>query len=482
MKKSVLVAAVGTAIAGSALAAGPMDFGQRVEKLLKDESVKHFGVVKPLATSAVGDVVRQPGDTAWNTIKLAPGLKATFLTRNIADKADMFAFWPNDATPSHLVFCIEGDREDLGVALPGAGVNKFNPSVQRVDVNTGAVETMLRGMSACDGIRRTAWGTIVATEETDDGGVYEIIDPLNTINHTVTDRALGTVIDNAGNPASNVAKRVALPVIAWEGLELTGEGVVIAGDEERPGSGSPDQDGGAIFKFLPAVPHAGGVITELADSPLVAGSSYAMQVSCVDDKQQMGQGCEIGNAAWVPVTAANARVDAHTNGATGYYRPEDLHFDPAYTGPGVRFCWANTGNEGASNYAEVVCGVDSDPMLADSDTRSVVVNRFVEGDTQANSFDNLAFQPSSGNLYVIEDHDNGDVWACLPDGGDRDLKSDGCVRVLSVKDQEAEPTGFAFTADGKSAYLSIQHSDDAAMPNVDDYATDDIIVITGFKK
>ena len=208
---------------------------------------------------------------------------------------------------------------------------------------------------------------------------------------------------------------------------------------------------------------------------------YALQVSCVDNTQQYGQGCEIGNAAWVSVTAANARTDARTNGATGYYRPEDLHGDPTYQGPGVRFCWTNTGNEDGSNYAEVVCGVDEAPLTASATQRTVVVNRFVEGDHDFNSFDNLDFQPGTGILYVIEDHENGDIFACLPDGLDRDIKTDGCVKVLSVKDSSAEPTGFIFTADGTTAYVSIQHSDDANMPQVDGYGTDDVIKITGFK-
>ena len=105
----------------------------------------------------------------------------------------------------------------------------------------------------------------------------------------------------------------------------------------------------------------------------------------------------------------------------------------------------------------------------------------VEGDTDFNSVDNLAFQPTTGNLYVIEDHPNGDIFACLPDGADRDIKTDGCVKMLSVKDQSAEPTGFAFSGDGKMAIVSIQHSNDALLADVDDYGTDDIVVITGFK-
>ena len=210
-----------------------------------------------------------------------------------------------------------------------------------------------------------------------------------------------------------------------------------------------------------------------------------MQVSCQPDVQQFGQGCEIGHAAWIPVSAVTARSDADAGGATGRYRPEDLHQDPAYRNlevpEAVRVCWTDTGNEEAFNFAEVVCAVESSPLTALADDRTVVVNRFIEGDTEFNSFDNLDFQPHTGNLYVIEDQPNGDIFACLRDGKDRDLKSDGCVKLLSVKDSSAEPTGFIFAPDGKTAYLSIQHSDDTNMTLRDDYGTDDVLKITGFK-
>lgn len=359
------------------------------------------------------------------------------------------------------------------------GGGKYNPSIQRINLTTGAAETVLRGMDRCDGIRTTAWGTVLATEETTSGGAYEILNPLGVTEQTVLDRALGIVTD-----PNHIAKRAALPAMAWEGLAVLPSGVVVAGDELRPGSPA-DADGGAIFKFVPTVPHVGGAIDNLNQSPLVAGFVYAMQVSCVNNAQRYGQGCEIGNAAWVPVNAATARADADAVGATGYYRPEDLHQDPQYRDPAspeaVRFCWTNTGNEGAMNYAEVVCAVDNAPMTADATQRTVGVNRFVEGDTDFNSFDNLEFQPHTGNMYVIEDHNNGDIFACLPDGKDRDIKTDGCVKILSVKDSLAEPTGFIFDASGKTAYVSIQHSNDANMPAVDGYGTDDVIKITGFK-
>lgn len=453
------------------------DFGLFVEHALHAQSNTLFGIKTPLEESAPPTIgpYRTPAQSAEEQVLLAKGLTVEYLTRAAGNLTDMMAFFPADA-PTHLITCVEGGREVINEE------GTLNPSVQRINLANGHVETILRGMDRCDGIRTTPWGTILATEETDDGGAYEILEPLATTEQRIFDRATGQVSD-----PGHIAKRGALPTMAWEGLIVLPSGVVIGGDELRPGSNppeaaGPDSDGGAIFKFVPASPRTGiGVITSLADSPFVAGSVYAMQVSCRDTGQQFGQGCEVGNAAWIVVNAATARGDADANGATGYYRPEDLHADPLFSGPGVRFCWTNTQSEDAQSFGEVMCAVDADPLTADPELRTVVVHRFVEGDADFNSFDNLDFQPVTGNLYVIEDHDNGDIFACLPDGADRDLKTDGCVKVMSVKDSSAEPTGFIFDATGTTAYLSIQHSNDDLMPLVDEYPTDDVLKITGFK-
>jgi len=459
------------------------DFGMRVAQLLNAMSWKYFGIMRPLAASAppTTGAYRAPAQDAADQVALARGLRVEYLTRDAGNHTDMMAFWPDDAAPTHLITCVEGGRE-----LLSDGSGRYNPSVQRIRLSDGQVETILRGMDRCDGIRRTPWQTILVTEETDDGGVYEVLAPLGTTEFTVFARGSDDFRDAAGGPVTGAAAyRGALPTMAWEGLTVLDSGVVIGGDELRPGTGAADNDGGAIFKFVPANPRTSdGPIDNLSESPLASGLVYAMQVSCRDSRQQFGQGCEVGNATWLGVTVASARADANATGATGFYRPEDLHRDPLFHDPdnpsAVRFCWTNTGNEGAANYAEVMCGVDHAPLAAGSGERSVVINRFVEGDTDFNSFDNLAFQPRTGNLYVIEDHPNGDIFACLGDGADRDLKTDGCVKVLSVKDSSAEPSGFLFTADGHTAYLSIQHSADDAMPPLDGYRTDDIVRITGF--
>ena len=470
-----------------AVLADDMDFGSFVEKQLKSRSEKLFGVEKPLTASApaTSGAYRTPSQSAYDQVLVADGLKVQYLTREAASNSDMMFLWPNGEHPTHLIMAIEEFSPKAIGTLPN-DITKMTPSLQRVDLKTGKVETILRGLSGADGVRLTPWGTVLVAEEADDGAAYEVIDPLNVSNHTVVSRAAGNIVDANGNPSSKVVKRSALPTLAWEGIGVLPSGVVYAGDEERPGSGGFNADGGALFKFIPQNPRTvTGPIANLNESPLAAGWVFAMQVSCVNNNQQVGQGCEVGNAAWVPVNAASARIDANAVGATGYYRPEDLELDPLYRDAAnpqaVRFCWANTGNEGAKHYAEVVCGVDSAPLTAVANQRSVVVNRFVEGDTDANSFDNLAFQPVTGNLYAIEDHNNGDIWACLPDGADRDIKSDGCVKILSVKDSSAEPTGFFFTSDGRTAFVSIQHSNDSLMPKLDDYGTDDILMITGFK-
>jgi len=464
-----------------------MDFGSFVEQQLKAKSEKLFGVEKPLEASAPATTgaYRAPGQSASDQVLLAHGLKAQYLTREAASNADMMFLWPNGEHPTHLIMAIEEFSPKAIGTLP-SGIVKMTPSLQRVDLKTGKVETILRGLAGADGVRLTPWGTVLVTEEADDGGAYEIIDPLNVNNHTVVNRAAGNIVDANGNPSTKVVKRPALPTMAWEGIGVLPSGVVYAGDEERPGTGGFNADGGALFKFIPQNPRTiSGPIANLNESPFAAGWVYAMQVSCVNNIQQAGQGCEVGNGAWLPVNAASARIDANAAGATGYYRPEDLEFDPLYgdaaNPQAVRLCWTNTGNEGAQHYAEVMCGVDSSPLVASATQRTMTVNRFVEGATDFNSFDNLAFQPATGNLYVIEDHNNGDIFACLPDGADRDIKSDGCVKILSVKDTSAEPTGFFFSADGRTAFVSIQHSYDSLMPKLDDYGTDDILMITGFK-
>ncbi len=63
--------------------------------------------------------------------------------------------------------------------------------MQAVDLDTGDVKTILRGVQGCDGLRVTPWGTLVATEEFagTNGGLYEILwDPSSTEQYSITER------------------------------------------------------------------------------------------------------------------------------------------------------------------------------------------------------------------------------------------------------------------------------------------------------
>jgi hypothetical protein len=200
-----------------------------------------------------------------------------------------------------------------------------------------------------------------------------------------------------------------------------------------------------------------------------------------------GQGTEIGVGVWVAINAAtytdgNGNIVLRSAQAalhfTGYYRPEDMDIDPVAAEQGqFRACWTNTGRttngggslvENAATYGEVMC-ITETPKASAVSGEVPMVTRFIAGNPQAAMFDNIDFQPHTGNVVLLEDGevevvtDHGvelrgnDIWMCLPDGADDDVQSDGCVRIASLTDTDSEPTGFIFTGSGESAYVSLQH-------------------------
>lgn len=453
-----LVAAVGAQ-------RSPGDFGLWVEQQLRAHAPQLFGIVRPLEESAPGPFT---GANSAQAVIVADSLNVSVVSSSVNTQADMIALWPNDEAPTHLFVCIEG-----GTA---------GPAVQRVDLagppNANAT-TILTGLTSCDPIRRTPWGTIVAAEEAGStGGLYEIFDPALIASPVqVTNRALGTTTD------ARVVKRQAVGSLAWEGNVILGDGTMYMGDELRPGGGNP---GGAIYKFVPDVPYTGGApIAIPSSSPFASGRLFGLRVGSTGDN---GQGTEVGQGTWIEITSATYK-DANGNVLlrnaqlalkfTGYYRPEDMDRDPIAAEQGdVRVCWAATGRmsngggsvvETGSIVGEVMCLADA--PAASAPTGAIpTVRRFIAGDTHANYFDNLAFQPHTGRLIVLEDGEvevvkpdqttelrGNDIWMCLPDGSDRDVQSDGCIRILSLRDTNSEPTGFIFTASGDTAFVNLQH-------------------------
>jgi len=270
MKKKLIAVATATVVSVPAFAAS--DFGAQVEKLLKDHSKDLFDIEKPLDHSVSSHTPRIPGQKAKDQVAVAKGLKASFLTRNAANWSDQIAFWPNREHLTHMFTAVEN------FAPFTTSDGKAQPCVQRIDLNTGKIDIVLRGLLGCDGIRVTEWGTVVVAEEKGDGALYEILDPANVTDITVTDRTTGTSTD-----PQHVAKRPQMGLKSWEGMVVLPSGVLYSGDELRPGDRRdetdtrvPDADGGAIYKFVPTTLHSGGTIASLDDSPLASGALYAL--------------------------------------------------------------------------------------------------------------------------------------------------------------------------------------------------------------
>jgi hypothetical protein len=464
---------------------------------LRDHSEQLFGINHPLEESALGPY---NGPDNLMAIQVAPGLHVSLVSSGVASAADQIAMWPDDDNPTFLFVC---DEETT------------SPAVQRVDLSQppgSNATTIVTGLTSCDPVRRTPWGTIIVAEEAGaTGGFYELIDPVHiTTAISVSNRDAGTTSD-----PMHLVKRKAVGSLSFESFAIREDGTMIYGDELAPGGGNA---GGGIYKFVPAIPFQGnGPVMIPAQSPLVSGSIYGLRVAA-QGSTNWGQGAETGNGAWVAVNLGGAGVvDANNNiilrtaqglqHFTGYYRPEDMDIDPIAAENGVfRACWANTGRmshtdsslvENSGVKAEIMCLVENPPStFAPNPVTGTIptVDRFVTGSEERGMFDNVAFQPHTGNLVILEDNPvtsvkqlnplvtelrGNDLWICLPDGDDDDVLTDGCVRFASIRDTSAEPTGFIFTGSGESAYVNIQHrAANDALGNTNHGA---LVKISGFK-
>ena len=433
-----IAVAVGTAVV--AVAGG--DPGQQLQDQLEAHSVQYFGVTSGLSASSTQDI-DDPATPALAFATLAKGLSARVVTSGVAaPNLDMGALWPV-RDPQWLLYCTEQGPSD--------------PGVQRINLSTGAATTILTGVTSCDPLHVTPWGTVVFGEEASDGHMWEMVQPESITGATVN-RITGATSD------SRIVRRDALGAVAFEGITFLASGVGYYGDELAPSAGTP---GGAYHKFVPAHPRTGTTpIAALADSPLVSGSVHALRVG---QGSNTGQGMAQGDGTWVPVTPSatgSLRPADRAALATGYYRPEDLNLDERALAAGrVRFCGNNTGREQAHYYGETVCIADGPAATATTNAATPQVQLLVAGSPAINMPDNIAYQPGRGNWIIHEDAEtdfegphNNDLWSCLDDGSDDGLLSDGCLRIATLNDLDAEWTGGFFDPTGQHFYVSIQHN------------------------
>ncbi|MFN8633951.1 MAG: DUF839 domain-containing protein [Chloroflexota bacterium] len=459
-RKRPLVAAtvvgVGALLTTTVLAA--QDFGQFVQSQLAAHGQEQFGVNRPLERSSPNQVTAAQATADPTTLfTLAGGLRARVVSRGVAaPNIDQMALWPDDRNPTHLIACNEQGTGD--------------PGLQRIEIATGAAETIVTGTTECDPVRKTPWGTILFGEEAgggaNGGALYELIDPLHTTGVTLN-RATGAF--SGGTGAANLTARPALGRLSFEGLAIYANGLVYYGDEQRPANGTP---GGAYFKFVPTTPRSTSAppIASLSQSPLAAGKVYGLRVGKRASTPDFGQGTAYGFGQWIDLGAgsnADLRALAVTNKLTGYYRPEDIDIDRVQEAQGrVYFCGNNTGNESEDQYyGEAICMSDGTLATATANTAVPEVQPFVIGNPSLAMPDNIAYQPRTGNWVIHEDADTGyktphndDLWDCLPDGADDDQLGDGCIRIATLNDLTAEWTGGIFDATGTRFFVSIQHN------------------------
>ena len=477
MKKAFLYAAL---FAASATAVSAADFGEKTQQLAKALSPVLFGTLGSLDESSTRSLSAAEADAdPRNLLTVANGLKVSVVSadKNLGPNADQMILWPNDLHPTHLITCNE----------QGAG----QVAVQRVELKTGAPANIISGgLTSCDPVRLTPWGTVLVGEENGTSGrLFEILDPLNTNGVLVTGSGPSTVISDP----TRVARVGAVGQFAFEGLALMPTGVLYISDENRPGTGGLGNPGGAIVKFIPAVQWQGGApITSLIQSPLAAGTLWGMRIGRNGGNTDVGQGNEFGRGVWVQIqTSTNAaptnlRSAALALKLTSYYRPEDMGIDlEALRDGNVRFCGTNTGQDTESqdnHFGEVYCITDGSVVEAGTVTTATQTiggvtytlntasvpeyQPLVIGNFDFAMMDNVAYQPGSGNWVMNEDGEgpffgaprNNDIWDCLDDGDDDDNLTDACIKVMTLNDLTAESTGGVFDGTGKAYYVSIQHN------------------------
>ena len=306
----------------------------------------------------------------------------------------------------------------------------------------------------------------------------------------MSDRDAGTTSDPL-----HLVKRKAVGSLVVRELRASGsDGTMIYGDELAPSGGNA---GGGIYKFVPgdSVPgqrsdHGAGAVAARVGNDLRAARRGLGLVELGPGRRDRQR--RRGRPSTWPARTSSTRTTTSFCATprllqkfTGYYRPEDMDIDPIAAENGVfRACWANTGRkshtdssvvENSGVESEVMCLVENPPSTAvpAPPTGTIpTVDRFITGSEERGMFDNVAFQPHTGNLVVLEDGlgrrrqepnahvtelRGNDLWICLPDGDDDDALTDGCVRFASIRDTSAEPSGFIFFGSGEEAFVNIQH-------------------------
>jgi hypothetical protein len=311
---------------------------------------------------------------------------------------------------SQYAALVAGTGEDLNDMLTqnetGPEVGRFlysthepgsNGAVTRTDLLTGRTILISQdpGYRRLDGIAWSPWGTVLFSEETGGGRIFEYFPETGA-----------------------VVTRTAPGLRSHEGLRFDPQGNLYGISETSPGY---------VFKFVPDT-----------RGDLSSGRSYALKVA---------DASRTGAATWVELDLAansnDSNAAAAAVGATGWGRPEDVETA------------TSTGNNiGGSNILYVAITSENKVLRVDLNGDNAFVSNFIENVAGFNAPDNLALS-RSGDLYVAEDGGGpDDIWVAHTG----DLVAPSTVRFASLRDCGAEPTGIYFDISGWRLFVNVQHA------------------------
>ena len=312
-------------------------------------------------------------------------------------------------------------------------IDAIGGSVSVTDLKTGKTQLLAQDISftALDGIRWTAWGTVLFAEETEGGRLFEL------------------VLNEDMMSAAEIIDRPYVGRLAHEGIDLDEDGNVYVVDEHRGRTSGCDLGlpcGGGIYKF---VPHTYG--------DLSSGDLFVLSIISDTRRDNTGQ------AEWLgPIDAFDARRAGTVAGGTSYQRPEDLEIID-----GVLYVAITEGPRdeyGKEYYEGRVIALDMETMEVTNFVKAgvnVPVEIGKPGEeghqTGFDSVDNLAEAPN-GDLIMIEDNKPSDIWFAST-RTDKFGASKDVDLFASLTDPGAEGTGIYFSPlDDKTLYVNIQHS------------------------
>lgn len=294
-----------------------------------------------------------------------------------------------------------------------------NGAVTVTDLLTGVTSLVSQEphYEALDGITWTPWHTLLFAEERI---VASFRDPR-------VPNAVGGLVYEYDPATSTVTPRPAVGARSHEGLRVDPQGNLYGISESTQGvNGS-----GGIYKFVPD-----------RRGDLSSGQLYALKV--------LDGVTKTGPAIWVPLDRAQSEVNSDATaidaGATGWARPEDIEIN------------TNTGSA-QGNVMYVATTTDDLVLRIELNGDAAYVSNFVlEGlnVTGLQSPDNLALD-NQGNVWINEDNGPGDTWIARVDHANMRVAA-RVERFSSLSDCAAEPTGFYFDRNGKTAWVHVQHA------------------------